>query len=334
MQQAYTNQQGHPELQKDLIHASSMPPDRRFRYRYSHPSRAGRVSRAAMSLFRREITVCSLSSGSAGNATWVGDRHAGVLIDCGLSTKKIMEGLQEKGLGDVPIDAVLVTHEHSDHVGSAGVLARHLAKKRGPVPFYMTRSTFQAAHPNSRPDGLEPIVAGEPFRVRHLRIEPIPVPHDAADPVAYRIQIGDVSVGIITDLGKPTALVGQHMKQCDVLLLEFNHDEELLLEGPYPLALKQRIRGSHGHLSNRQAQQLLSMGLGSRLKHLVLSHLSDENNRADLALSAAMDTLKEAGVPINLKEAHSGQNREGGVTIQVARQRVGLPPFRVEAREW
>lgn len=272
-----------------------------------------------MTLFTREVSVCVLSSGSAGNCTWIGDRHAGVLIDCGVSTKQIFKRMEEAGLRDMPVDAVLITHEHSDHVGAAGVLSRHFAK-RGAIPFFMTAGTARALDDRIRPEGIETIETGKGFRVKHLQIEPIPIPHDTADPVAYRVNVGDVSTAVVTDLGKPTQLVARHLRDCDVVVLEFNHDEDMLMEGPYPYPLKQRIRGSHGHLSNRQAADLLTQGLGTRLKHLVLAHLSEENNTPGKALATAKDTLK------GLAADH--------VHVQIGRQLVPLAPVTVTARSW
>jgi phosphoribosyl 1,2-cyclic phosphodiesterase len=274
-----------------------------------------------MSLFSRDVTVCVLSSGSGGNCTYVGDGQAGVLIDCGVSTKQILGRLAEVGLADAPIDAVLITHEHADHVGAAAVLSRALARRRGPVPFYMTAGTADGVPAQCVPDGVEIIQAGVGFRVRHLRVEPIPVPHDTRDPVAYRVDVGDVPVAVVTDLGRATALLARQMRECQAVVLEFNHDEEMLMEGPYPYPLKQRIRGNHGHLSNRQAQGLLAEGLGPRLRHLLLAHLSEDNNTPTRALVAARQTLQDHGVL-------------GRVGVDVCLQRSALAPVRLTATVW
>lgn len=274
-----------------------------------------------MSLFRRDVTVCVLSSGSAGNCTYIGDGHAGVLIDCGVSTKQILGRMAEMGLADAPIDGVLITHEHSDHIGAAAILSRALAKRRGPVPFFMTAGTAEGLPPQCRPDGVEIIEAGTPFRIRHLRVEPIPVPHDTRDPVAYRVDVGDAAVAVVTDLGRPTALLARHLRDCHALVLEYNHDEDMLMEGPYPYPLKQRIKGNHGHLSNRQASELLADGLGDGLRHLMLAHLSEENNTPTRALVAAQRTLQDIGA-------------FGRVEVSVCLQRAALPPVRVQTSAW
>lgn len=274
-----------------------------------------------MSLFSRDVIVCALSSGSAGNCTYVGDGHAGVLIDCGLATRQIMSRMEAVGLADAPIDAVLLTHEHADHVGAAGVLSRALARRGRPVPFYATAGTAEGMDVRCLPDGLELIEAGRSFRVRHLLVDPLPVPHDTRDPVAYRVTAGDVPVAVITDLGRPTALVARALRDCHVAVLEFNHDEDMLWDGPYPLYLKQRIRGNHGHLSNGQAAALLGEGLGGSLRHLVLAHLSKENNTPAKALRAAGSLLEVAGAA-------------GRVQVQVARQDDPLPAIRVPTGAW
>lgn len=271
-----------------------------------------------MSPFRRSVTVCSLSSGSSGNSTYIGDGQAGVLIDCGVSTKKLLESMRECGLEGAPVDAVLVTHEHTDHIGSAAVLERHFLKQGREVPFYMTRGTWEGANPTCRPRAVEEIEAGVGFTVRHLRVQPTAIPHDTAGPVCYRVQVGDASVGVVTDLGKPTKTVAAQMRQCDVVVLEFNHDEDMLREGGYPWLLKQRILGDYGHLSNRQAQALLREGAGDRLRHVLLAHLSEENNTPTKAMLAAAATLRD----LHLSDR---------IHLHMTRQKHALAPLSIEA---
>lgn len=269
-------------------------------------------------LFHEAAVVAPLASGSRGNCTYVGDERRGVLVDCGVSTRQILHRLEAVGLGDARIEAVLVTHEHSDHVGAARVLSRRLAAREGRrVPFYMTQGTAAGLHPSCTPDRIEPVRAGAPFEVAPgFVVEPVTVPHDTRDPVAYTLGVGRVRVGIVTDLGRGTRLVEQQLAGLDVAMLEFNHDLTMLLEGSYPWHLKQRVRGPHGHLSNQQAAELLTRAGGPRLRHLVLAHLSEENNRPELALQAAHEGLRAAGVQ--------------GVQLHVARQDEPIAPLRVE----
>jgi len=273
-----------------------------------------------LTLFQRDVTVAVLGSGSGGNCTYVGDGRAGVLIDCGISTRQIFLRMAQVGLADAPIDAVLITHEHGDHVGAAGVLSRRLAAQGRPAPFYMTPGTHAATAEPSLPQPVIPVAAGRPFRVRHLLVDPFTVPHDVRDPVAYRLNIGGVAVAQVTDLGRPTTLVAGKLRDVDVLVLEFNHDVDMLIRGRYPWRVKQRIRSSHGHLSNRQAAALLQSAWTPRLRHLVLAHLSEENNAPDLALAAAEGALRAAGAE--------------GVQVQVAAQRAPARPLQVAATAW
>lgn len=273
------------------------------------------------SLFSRNLQLVALASGSSGNCTYVGDGLAGLLIDCGISTTQILRRLEAVGLGDAPIDAVLITHEHTDHVAAAAGLSRRLRKRTGrAVPFYMTAGTRAGLHSKVVPEAVEEIRPAERFAVRHLRVEPFVVPHDTRDPVAYRVASGGTWAGVITDLGQPTALVAEKLRSLSMAVLEFNHDVEMLLDGSYPWPLKQRIRSSHGHLSNDQACELLGQGLGEGLSHLVLGHLSAENNRPDKALLQATRTLSAVGHDL--------------VRIQVARQEAPLPPISARVHDW
>lgn len=270
-------------------------------------------------LFHESAVVAPLASGSRGNCTFVGDDRRGVLVDCGVSTRQILRRLESAGLGHVRIEAVLVTHEHSDHVGAARVLSRRLAEREGrSIPFYMTQGTARGLHPSCKPDRIDIIDAGTPFELSAgLSVEPVTVPHDTRDPVSYTLTVGRVRVGILTDLGRGTRLVERQLAGLDVAMLEFNHDLTMLLEGAYPWHLKQRVRGPHGHLSNAQAAELLARSGVGRLRHLVLAHLSEQNNRPELALQAAHEGLHAAGVR--------------GVHVHVADQYEPIEPVRVEA---
>lgn len=248
-------------------------------------------------LFHQDLVVVALGSGSRGNATYVGDGATGVLIDCGLSARQIHARLDAVGLGDAPIDAVLITHEHSDHCGAAAVLERKLRANGRPVPFFMTVGTAQGMNPTVRPELIRPVVPGCPFTVGGLRIEPVTVPHDTLDPVCFTVASGATRAGVITDLGTSTRLITNQLATLDVAVLEFNHDVDMLLDGPHPWPVKQRVRGHHGHLSNPQAADLLEQAARSsrRLRHVVLAHLSRDNNTPDLAMEACGEALHRAG---------------------------------------
>lgn len=172
----------------------------------------------------------------------------------------------------------------------------------------------------SLPESAEIIEAGQRFRVRHIEVDPFTVPHDVLDPVAYRLGIGDAAAAVVTDLGRPTALVAGKLRDLDLLVLEYNHDMDLLMEGPYPWHLKQRIRSNHGHLSNDQANDLLSETFSPRLKQLVLAHLSEKNNSPALAFAAARRALVALGAE--------------ALPVQVAHQDRVTEPMRVRTQGW
>ncbi len=267
-------------------------------------------------LFHQDVVVATLASGSRGNCTYVGSCRSGVLVDCGLSTRQVLRRMAEIGLGDARIDAVLITHEHADHVGAARILCERLHRVQGQrVPFFMTRGTRRGLNPRCVPQRIERVRAGEPFAVGGVRVEPFRIPHDVEDPVGYLVAHQQVHVCVVTDLGRVTRLVERQLSRSDIAVLEFNHDLEMLLDGPYPWSLKQRVRGAHGHLSNAQSEALVARGATSRLKHLVLAHLSEDNNLPELALEAAQRGLHAAGV--------------GGVEVSVASQQLPLGPMRV-----
>ncbi|MBT3220117.1 MAG: MBL fold metallo-hydrolase [Proteobacteria bacterium] len=267
-------------------------------------------------LFHQDVVVATLGSGSRGNCTYIGDGRKGLLVDCGISTKQIIGRLREIGLGDSSIEAVLVTHEHNDHVAAARVLDNRLFKQQGAhVPFFMTRGTAEGIRQNVVPSAFKPVYSGMNFTVGSWTVEPCSIPHDTRDPVSYVVDLQGVRVGVVTDLGRSTKLVEQQIASMDIAVLEFNHDPTMLHEGPYPWALKRRIQGAHGHLSNAQAGQLVQQAATPRLKHLVLAHLSEENNLPELALEAAAEALHHADCT--------------GVEVVVATQQLALEPIRV-----
>lgn len=184
---------------------------------------------------------------------------------------------------------ILISHEHTDHLRSAGVLAR-----RYRIPVYLNTSTYEAGRVKlGRLDRLEIFKTNQKFEVRDFLIEPFSVLHDAADPVNFCLHLKNRKLGIATDLGRPTTLVRQMLRQCHALILESNHDPEMLLSGPYPWWLKQRVRGELGHLSNESSQELLRELIHEGLKNVILAHLSEKNNHTALAHQAAMQVLQE-----------------------------------------
>ena len=229
------------------------------------------------------MRMCSIASGSSGNCIYVGSDNHHILIDAGISGKRVEAGLRELELSGKDIDGILLTHEHSDHIKGLGVLAR----KYG-VPSYTTPGTAGAVKAMSGLGRIDDslfveIHADQDFQIGDLKVSPFHISHDAAEPVAYRIACGEKKMAVATDLGVYTDYTVEHLKGLDVLLLEANHDIHMLQVGAYPYYLKQRISGDLGHLSNETAGKLLCEVLHDDLKAIVLGHLSKENNYAELA---------------------------------------------------
>lgn len=231
------------------------------------------------------MRFASLGSGSRGNATLVQHGDTCVLVDCGFTLRETEIRLARLGIDGNALDAVLVTHEHGDHIRGVGPLARKFG-----VPVYLTHGTYRQSRIGQVRDLIK-INSHDSFAVKGLQVQPVPVPHDASEPCQFIFSNGAKKLGVLTDLGSITPFVQQSYCGLDALLLECNHDAEMLEKGPYPYSLKRRIGGDYGHLSNFQAAGLLrEIGVG-QLQHLVISHISEQNNRAELAATAVADAL-------------------------------------------
>ena len=246
------------------------------------------------------MRICSIASGSSGNCIYVGSDATHLLVDVGISGKRTEAGLKELDLSMQDIDGIFITHEHTDHIAGLGVLAR----KYG-VPVFATRGTIEAikktASVGEIPEELfQTVYADEKVIVKDIVCNPMRISHDAAEPVAYRISHGKKKVGIVTDLGTYNDYTVECLKEMDALLLEANHDVNMLQVGPYPYYLKQRILGDRGHLSNELSGKLLAKVLHDGLKYIFLGHLSKENNYEKLAYETvkweiAMDDNRYSG---------------------------------------
>ena len=229
------------------------------------------------------MRLCSIASGSSGNCIYVGSDTTHVLIDTGISGKKVEFGLNSLDLTTKDLDGIFVTHEHSDHIKGLGVIAR----KHG-VPIYATPGTIRVMQEmeglGKMPEGIFREIHGdEDCIVGDLTVHPFHISHDAAEPVGYRISHGNRSVGVATDMGIYDDYIVEELKDLDALLLEANHDVNMLQVGRYPYYLKRRILGERGHLSNETAGQLLCRLLHDNMKAIFLGHLSNENNYEALA---------------------------------------------------
>jgi len=232
-----------------------------------------------------------LGSGSRGNSVYIESGRTGILIDAGFSGKELEARLKSVGRELASVKALCITHEHNDHICGAGVLSR-----RGRIPTYINGETYKAGEKKiGRLFTFREFATGDILQIGDLEVRSFRVSHDTADPVGYVVSDGRVSLGYCTDTGKVSHLIGRRLAACNGLILEFNHNLEMLKKGPYPLPLQQRVRSSRGHLSNEDAAEFLSQLIGAHLRLVVLAHLSETNNRPDLARQAALHSVKEWG---------------------------------------
>lgn len=236
------------------------------------------------------MRVCLLASGSRGNCALIETDDSRLLIDAGLSGIETERRLAPLGLTGNDLDAILVTHEHHDHVGGIGPLAR-----RFDIPVHIDQLTHSALPKLGQIDALNFFSAGDRFSLRDLAITTFSTTHDAVNPVGFTIESSEGKIGFATDLGVPTRLVADHLKECRVVVLEANHDDQMLQDGPYPWSLKERIRSRHGHLSNHDSIRLLEEITWPGLEAVFLAHLSEENNCPDLAVDTFRQTLNLCG---------------------------------------
>ena len=241
----------------------------------------------------------ALASGSKGNCHAFSDGRRTLLVDVGISLKQIRLRLAAIGWDVAQVGAVALSHEHSDHIRAVPILLRHTD-----WVFLATRDTLaavEAIHGIEIPrERVIPLRAGHAADWEGVRVLPFTTPHDAADPVAYRLEWAGFHAAVVTDLGYPTALVADHCADLDLLVLEANHDVQMLREGGYPAALKARILSRVGHLSNESMGELLSGVLGARLRTVVLAHLSEQNNDPALARLAAAEVLRHSAAALHL----------------------------------
>lgn len=229
------------------------------------------------------MKLCSIASGSSGNCIYVGSDHTHIIIDAGISKKKIEEGLGKIGISGEELDGILVTHEHSDHIQGLGVFSRKYK-----VPIYATAGTICGIENYKSlwkmPEGLfHSIKADEEFSLGELTIKPFAISHDAIEPTGYRIEKNQKSVAVATDLGNYDKYIVEKLKDVNALVLEANHDVHMVEVGPYPYPLKRRVLGEQGHLSNELSGRLLCDILHDDLQCVMLGHLSKENNYESLA---------------------------------------------------
>lgn len=248
------------------------------------------------------MRLCSIASGSSGNCIYVGSEATHLLVDVGISGKRTEQGLNSLGVTGKDLDGILITHEHADHISGLGVMARKYE-----IPIYATKGTIAAIRNTGSLGKIDEFLfheirEDEKLVIKDLTVNPMKISHDAAQPVAYRIGYGNQKVGICTDLGVYNDYTVECLKGMDALLIEANHDVNMLQVGPYPYPLKQRILGDKGHLSNENSGKLLSRILHDKLQTIILGHLSKDNNLPELAYEAVRMEITMGDNPYNAND--------------------------------
>ncbi len=265
------------------------------------------------------VTVSLLASGSRGNCALVSSARTRILVDAGVSCRETFKRLRSLGEDPQALSAILITHEHSDHVYGLATLAKKLS-----IPIFMTGATHaawsraQRNEKGERPqlDKLERFESGHRFQVGDIEVKPFTIPHDAADPVGFTFRVEGTKVSVATDLGYLPANVRDHLRGSDILVMESNHDVEMLRVGSYPWAVKQRVASNVGHLSNEKLAQFFTKDYDNGAAFVVLAHLSEQNNHPEIARREAEKALGQRGGLF--------QNR-----VLVAVQSEVLPPIRL-----
>ncbi|MBQ9141393.1 MAG: MBL fold metallo-hydrolase [Lachnospiraceae bacterium] len=266
------------------------------------------------------MRLCSIASGSSGNCIYVGSEATHLLVDVGISGKRTEAGLKELDICPRDLDGILITHEHADHIAGLGVLARKYE-----LPIYATPGTIRAIRECSSVGKIDEdlfveVRADKKLTIKDIVVNPMRISHDAAEPVAYRFSYGSQKVAVCTDLGVYNDYTVECLKGMDALLIEANHDVNMLQVGPYPYHLKQRILGERGHLSNENSGRLLSRILHDKLGTIVLGHLSKENNLPELAYEAVRMEITLGDNPYKAEDFHIqvAKRSEVSPVIQIA----------------
>src|ERR1700752_5218339 len=244
------------------------------------------------------VTVSMLASGSKGNGAFVASSRTKILVDAGISCRETFKRMKSLGEDPHTLSAILITHEHSDHVYGLATLAKKLR-----IPVFMTGATHQAwaramrNEKGERPklEKFEPFESGHRFQVGDIEVRPFTIPHDAADPVGFTFRAEGIKVGVATDLGYLPVSVRDHLRGCDVLVIESNHDLEMFRGGPYPWSVKQRVMSRVGHLSNLALADFLTNDYDNSATFVVLAHLSEQNNHPEIARREAEKALSARG---------------------------------------
>ena len=221
-------------------------------------------------------------------------------MDAGLSGVELERRMSSRKISPESISAIVITHEHTDHVKGAGILSR-----RYNIPLYINEKTCIGAEKKiGKVDQLEYFNCGTTFQIGDIKFDPFSISHDALDPAGMTLEYRNVKIGIATDMGMVTALVKDHLKGCNLLYIEANHDSEMLMNGSYPWHLKQRIKGRKGHLSNQDAADMLEEIKSDSLNYVILAHLSEENNTPEKAFNTVNETIGSPGIRLSVAMPH------------------------------
>lgn len=257
------------------------------------------------------LELYSLISGSSGNCSLLTDGSTHILIDCGTSGKRIFNALSQLCISPESISAVVITHEHIDHTKGAGVVARKLR-----VPIYATQGTHSGMNVGIMPEECVRFISADaPFTIGDIELSPFAIPHDAAEPCGFTFTDGKTKAAIATDIGEMSCGLLSRLSGSKQIILESNHDIDMLRYGDYPFPLKQRILGSHGHLSNESASHAALELVKSGTEHIMLGHLSEHNNLPEIAMMETFNRLTDNGIKVG-----------SDVTLQVA-QRYEITVF-------
>lgn len=246
------------------------------------------------------IELCALASGSNGNCYYVGNETDAILVDAGVSAKKILMRIHDAGLDASKIRGIFVSHEHTDHVSGVRVLSKKLG-----IPAWFSQGTYNALRETEQPELFNIFIPGKTVKAGTLSIHSFLKNHDAVEPCSFRIEYDDWHIGVFTDIGEACDQLKHHLRKCHALFLETNYDEKMLWEGPYPYLLKRRVASAVGHLSNDQAFELIRDYAGPELVHVFLSHLSGENNRPELAEARFESLTDRFNVKLTSRNTHS-----------------------------
>jgi phosphoribosyl 1,2-cyclic phosphodiesterase len=246
------------------------------------------------------VQICALASGSNGNCYYVGNESEAILIDIGLSNRQLNKRLIDAGLSLRKVKAVFITHEHTDHIKGLRVVT-----EMNNIQGYVTKKTYEKARPDYRSNKVNLFSPGDIITIGNIKVHSFSKPHDAVDPVSFRVEIDGQNIAVLTDLGVASKEVKEHLQLCNAAFLESNYEHELLISGRYPAYLKKRVSSDNGHLSNSQAVELIKSLNGSPLKTIFLSHISADNNRIDLAMDAFKSLQKTHRVEPTSRHAAS-----------------------------